>query len=128
MAAAQPSFLSRVGSALTDPSNLVSLLGAVGGAAASRDSTTSIRQMPIAIARGGVVLALGTRWMCTHINSRVSSGAPMCTNASSEKKRSSTLSAYMKLRTRLPPMPGSQSSHSKLATVTNCASRSHGSM
>ena len=42
MAAAQPSFLSRVGSALTDPSNLVSLLGAVGGAAAnSRDSTTS---------------------------------------------------------------------------------------
>lgn len=41
MNAAQPSFLSRVGSALTDPSNLVSLLGAVGGAAASRDRTTS---------------------------------------------------------------------------------------
>lgn len=42
MNAAQPSFWERAGSALTNPSNLVSLLGAVGGAAAnSRDSTTN---------------------------------------------------------------------------------------
>ncbi len=34
----------------------------------------------------------------------------------------------MKLRISVPPKVGSQSSHSKLPTITNCARRSHGSM
>ena len=52
----------------------------------------------------------------------------MCMNDSSEKKRSLTLAGWMKLRISAPPKLGSQSSHSKLATITNCASRSQGSM
>ena len=52
----------------------------------------------------------------------------MCTNESSEKKRSPTLSGWMKLRISVPPNVGSQSTHSKLATITNCASLSQGSM
>ena len=91
-------------------------------------STSSIASTASAIGRGGCVCAFGTRCTCTHITSSATSGTPMWMKTSSENRRSLTLAGQMKLRISVPPKPGSQSSHSKLACVTNCASRSHGSM
>ena len=48
----------------------------------------------------------------------------MCRNTSSEKKRSLTASAAMKLRTSAPPKNGSTSSHSAVAVRLYCARRS----
>ena len=45
-----------------------------------------------------------------------------------KNSRSVTDSAPMKLRVRIPLNTGSASSHSVVATTTNCASRSQGSM
>jgi hypothetical protein len=95
---------------------------------ASSASTSSIASSAKAIGRGGFVVAFGTRCTCTHISSSVTSGTPMWMNTSSENSRLLTWSGWMKLRISVPPKPGSQSSHSKLACVTNCASRSQGSM
>ena len=72
--------------------------------------------------------ALGTRCTWIHMSSSTTSGRPMCRKESSEKKRSLTLSAYTKLRISVPLNGGSQSSISKLVTVTYCASASQGSM
>jgi hypothetical protein len=52
----------------------------------------------------------------------------MWMNTSSENSRLLTCSGRMKLRLSVPPKPGSQSIHSKLAWVTNWARRSQGSM
>ena len=83
---------------------------------------------PIQIGRGGFVLAPGTRCVCTHSSASTPSGRPMCRNDSSENRRSLTASPVMKLRISAPLNTGSQSSHSAVATVTNCAVMSHGSM
>jgi len=49
-------------------------------------------------------------------------------NDSNENSRSFTASGKMKLRTSVPLNTGSQSNHSAVATTTNCAIRSQGSM
>ncbi len=53
------------------------------------------------------------------------SGMPMCRKISSEKKRSLTAPAAMKLRISAPPNTGSASSHSVVATRLYCASVPH---
>ena len=83
---------------------------------------------PIHTGRGGVVFAPGTRCVCTHRSASTPSGKPMCRNDSSENSRSLIASGVMKLRMSAPLNAGSQSSHSAVATVTNCAVPSHGSM
>jgi hypothetical protein len=102
--------------------------GPCDSAGFSTDRTTSASVSGTAIARGGLVLAPGTRCVCTHRSASTASGKPMWMNDSSEKKRSFTASLVMKLRTSVPLKIGSQSSHSVVATTVNWARRSHGSM
>lgn len=52
---------------------------------------SSVEASGAQILRGGMVAALGTRWMCTNSSSSNTSGTPMWMNESSENSRSFTL-------------------------------------
>jgi hypothetical protein len=104
------------------------LAGSIDTAGCAIDSTTSATVSGIAIDFGGFVFAPGTRCVWIHRSASTASGNPMWMNESSENSRSLTAPGVMKLRISVPLKIGSQSSHSAVATTTNCASRSHGSM
>ena len=92
------------------------------------ESATSATTRVMAMGRGGLVRACGTRWVCTHSSTSTPSGMPMCRNESSENSRSLTFSGKTKLRISVPLKTGSQSNHSMVATTTNCAYLSQGNM
>jgi hypothetical protein len=58
----------------------------------TRASTTNIRVKAIAISRGGLMWARGTRCTCTQASTPAISGAPMWMNASSVNSRLLTFS------------------------------------
>ena len=80
--------------------------------------------MPIASSRGGFTLACEWRWMCSHISNNMNSGAKMCMNTISVKKRSLSVLLLRKLLAIGSPNSGRVSSHSVVATAMYCASLS----